>query len=169
MSAFDHEDDLERTAYHEAGHVVVALSQGARVLHATLEPEDDDDRQGDTRVLWPRLREPAARTAARHVKVALAGPSAEIVYTGEAYHPGTVLAWARDWNMAMREARAFHPSESLRTQLLEEAVRTLIQWMNHDRHWARIAALADVLLAHETIEEREVLEVVGFWSRYDGV
>ena len=49
------DDSDELTAYHEAGHVVMALLTGARVPHVTISPDRDDGpaRFGDTSVLWP--------------------------------------------------------------------------------------------------------------------
>jgi ATP-dependent Zn protease len=49
---------MEATAYHEAGHVFMAIYVGARVRSVTIEPERDDgpDRFGDTHVEWDHRR-----------------------------------------------------------------------------------------------------------------
>lgn len=46
----------ELTAYHEAGHVLMAHLLGGKVRQVTIEPDNDDgpDRHGDTQVLWRR-------------------------------------------------------------------------------------------------------------------
>ena len=52
------DDDLETTAYHEAGHAFVAAHAGGRVLSVTIAPDWDDgpERFGDTQVAWSRSR-----------------------------------------------------------------------------------------------------------------
>lgn len=46
----------ELTAYHEAGHAVMAHLLGGKVRQVTIEPDNDDGpvRYGDTQVLWRR-------------------------------------------------------------------------------------------------------------------
>jgi ATP-dependent Zn protease len=92
----------ELIAYHEAGHALVALLLGGKVKHVTIEPDYDDgpDRQGDTQVLW-RLSEISNKEFLKKaVQVSLAGPVAEMIYSGDPYQPGLVAEWAADWREA---------------------------------------------------------------------
>jgi hypothetical protein len=57
------------------------------------------------------------------------------------------------------------PDERQRLAFLEEAVRQLYQLLKRDEHWAAIAALADELPAHETLEAEHVREVLAVWMR----
>ena len=69
----------ELTAYHEAGHALMALLLGGKVRLVTIEPDNDDgpDRQGDTQVLWRRSGISDKEFAEKAVQVSLAGPVAE--------------------------------------------------------------------------------------------
>jgi hypothetical protein len=155
-------DDI--TSYHEAGHILMAIVLGGRVPHATIEPDRDDgpDRHGDVRVLWPRANPADKAFAEKLVLTALAGPVAEMIYTGEPYHPGFVAEWAGDWQHAFAAAAAIVPEEPRRLAWLESQVRRVYALLD-DRYWPAVAALADELSAHETLEEQQILEAVTPW------
>src|SRR6187401_3483723 len=96
----------ELVAYHEAGHVLLAVLLGARIRSVTIEPDRDDgpERYGDTQILWPRGRWSAREQAEKDVQVALAGPVAEMIHSGDPFHPGFVAEWAADWQAAWMAA-----------------------------------------------------------------
>jgi len=154
----------DETAYHEAGHVLMALLLGARVTHATIEPDRNDgpDRHGDVRILWPRSAVADNAFAEQLVLTALAGPVAEMIYTGEPYHPGFVAEWADDWQQAFVAAELIVRDERKRLAWLENKVRHLHQLLSQ-QHWPAVAALADELAAHETLEEEALLDAVEPW------
>lgn len=154
----------EETAYHEAGHVLMAIVLGARVSHATIEPDRDDgpDRHGDVRILWPRSKWSDKAFAEKLVATALAGPVAEMLYTGEPYHPGFVAEWAGDWQHAFAAAAAIVGDERRRLTWLEAQVRGIYQLLDA-RYWPAVAALADELSAHETLEEEQIAEALQPW------
>jgi hypothetical protein len=152
------------TAYHEAGHVVLAIVLGARVSHATIEPDRDDgpERYGDIRVLWPTGKWTAQVFQKKLVLTALAGPVAEMIYTGEPLHPGFVAEWADDWQQAFESAALLVPNERQRLAWLEAQIRQLHSDLNA-RYWPAIAALADELSAHETLEEEQIITALEPW------
>ncbi|WP_153555836.1 M50 family metallopeptidase [Roseimaritima sediminicola] len=152
------------TAYHESGHALMASLLGGRVQSVTIEPDDDDGprRHGDTRILWPLPRK--RRTHARHeILVLLAGPVAEMIYRGEPLHPGFVPQWADDWQRAWTLAEQIHSAHVRRLRQLEQLTAQLHRSMSDDRCWAALAALADELLAHETLDEEMVTDVLSVW------
>ncbi len=56
--------------------------------------------------------------------------------------------------------------EAHQITLLHETLAQLVHLLRKDeRIWSAVAALADELLTHETIEAEQVDEVVGFWMR----
>jgi len=154
----------ELIAYHEAGHALMAFLLGGEVRLVTIEPDHDDgpDRSGDTQVLWRRAGFSDREFAQCAVQVCLAGPVAEMIYSGDPYHPGLVAEWAADWRQAWEAAAPLHPDQRQRLAYLEQISIQLYRWLKEDL-WEGLAALADNLLAHETLEGEQVAEIVGPW------
>lgn len=154
----------ELTAYHEAGHALVALLLGGEVRLVTIEPDHDDGplRSGDTQVLWRRAGG-EKQFAAKEVQVCLAGPVAEMIYSGDPFHPGSVPEWANDWREAWRAAAPLHSDERRRLAFLEQTSVELHRLLRSDNYWSALADLADNLLAHETLEWEQVEEIVAPW------
>lgn len=154
----------EETAYHESGHVIVALLSGARVSLVTIEPPHDDQplRYGNTEVLWQKSRYAPKRLQELFVQTALGGPVAEMIYTGEPLHPAFVQEWKEDWHHAWQAATVLHSLPEKRLEWMELQIKQLYYRLNQ-AHWPAIAALADELSAHETLEEDCILEIVKPW------
>src|SRR4051812_28257901 len=127
----------ELIAYHEAGHALMATSLGGKVQQVTIEPDSDDgsDRQGDTRVVWRRSRLSDKEFANIAVQVCLAGPVAEMIYSGNPYHPGLVAAWAADWREAWAAAAPLHADERPRLEYLETISIQLYHRLQQDDLW----------------------------------
>lgn len=157
----------EETAYHEAGHAVTALHLGGQVQYVTIAPEHEDGprRGGEAQVIWRTSRMSPHAFHNKRVLVALSGPAAEMIYRGEPLHPGYIAEWAADWHEAWEAAAIIHPHEQLRLRFLEQAAAQLYQLLKRDDFWSAIAALADNLLAHETLEAEEVRDIVEIWLR----
>jgi len=150
--------DDELTAYHEAGHVYLALHCGARVMSVTIEP-DQDERYGDTQVAWPTERFSARQRHELGILVALAGPVAEMIYRQEPLHPGFVAEWQADWQVAWQEAMELVPVERKRVAYLEAATQQLRVMLDEDHHWSAVASIADHLAAHHTLDEDMIAEI----------
>jgi hypothetical protein len=143
----------------------MALLLGGVVKQVTIEPDNDDgpERHGDTQVLWRRSAMSDKEFAQIVVQVCLAGPVAEMIYSGDPYHPGLVAEWAADWREAWEAAKPLHTDERMRLKYLEDVSIQLYRRLKADNWWAALAALADNLLAHETLEAEQVEEIVGAW------
>jgi hypothetical protein len=152
----------ELTAYHEAGHAVVAQMLGGIVSRITIEPENDDgpERFGDTQVLWRRSQLTDTAHPKRLVEVCLAGPVAEMIYSGNPYHPGLVAEWAVDWREAWIAAIPLHAKEEPRLKFLEQTSIQLYHRVKRDEIWAVLASVADNLLAHATLDQDQFADVV---------
>ena len=157
----------EVSAYHEAGHAFMAIYLGARIRSVTIAPDWDDGpkRYADIQIEWPLDQFTNREIHRKSVQVALAGPVAEMIYSGEPYHPGFVAEWAADWKLAWDAAAAFFPSEPKRLAQLELTSVQLYRLLERDDHWAALAAIVDNLLAHETLEGEEVEDVMRQWLR----
>ena len=90
-------------------------------------------------------------------------PVAEMIHSGEPYHPGFVAEWAADWSEAWETAATVRANEKLRLVYLEQATVRLYKTMKRDDYWAALAAIVDNLLAHETLEGDQVEEVMAQW------
>lgn len=155
----------ETSAYHEAGHAFAAVILGARVCSATIAPDRDEGaaRFGDTQLEWDHAEFDATALQQRLVLVALAGPAAEMIYTGEPYHPGFVAEWALDWQMAWDAGAPLMRDERKRLALLEESTRQMYSRLKHEPNWLVVATIADNLLAHEWLDGEVVHDLVAEW------
>lgn len=151
------------TAYHEAGHAVMARFLGGRVTLVTLEPEFDSGKYGVTQVVWPFDWLETKAGCEQAAMVALAGPAAEMIHLGEPFHPATVHEWSDDWRQADEALQSWIKQEPARFIALEHIARLVVNHFYQDAVWAAVAALADELDAHETLEQEEIEEVLEVW------
>lgn len=162
------DDEETLTAYHEAGHAVVGFALGARIESVQLGGEADDflpERFGDCMVNWGPVDPNCDWQRQREIMTILAGPVAEMIYRGEKLHPATFGPWQDDWRLAMQIASSLFRSALERTRMLELATAQMHKHMNSTLCWAAIAAVADELLAHEFLEEKQLAETLSFWIR----
>ena len=98
------EDTQTLTAYHEAGHAIMALSYGGRIVHVSIDPPDDDGlkRFGESIVQWPAAAAKDIEIA--ELKVSLAGPIAELAYDGARESIAECPEFAADWQQAVLSA-----------------------------------------------------------------
>ncbi|QDU77448.1 ATP-dependent zinc metalloprotease FtsH [Bremerella volcania] len=155
----------EINAYHEAGHALLAIVVGARVRHVSLIPEWDDgaDRFAEIQVEWPIDQFTTRELHQKMIMVALAGPVAEMIHTGEPYHPGFIGEWASDWQAAWQSAERFISDRQKRMSFLEKATNDLYSLLSQDHYWAALAAIVDELVAHETLDGEQVEQTVQTW------
>ena len=158
------EDSETLTAYHEAGHAIMAVSYGGRIIHVSIDPPDDDGlkRFGESIVQWPKAL--ARDIEIAELKVSLAGPVAELTYDGARESIANCGEFAADWQQAVLSASRLKPERS-RANFLAEMERQVWGFFEDDNVWAATCAIADELLAHETIEHDQVADVWAFWER----
>jgi hypothetical protein len=151
------EEQETLTAYHEAGHCVMAWIAGAEIELATICPEKDDGprRWGDVQARWNG--KPKWYVAAM---VHLAGPASELVYRDENLHPAFIAEFVYDWKAADRVCQKALPNPGVRLGKLEEAASELILFFRATRVWEATSLLADELLAHETLDEEMIADTL---------
>lgn len=157
----------QATCYHEAGHAVVGFLLGGCVIHLALGGEADEvlpERMGECRIKWSTLEFEEQVTdhdpRRREILALLAGPVAEQIYDDD---PAAMLASIDDVRRAGRLALEITGNSVRGDQLLRRCVAELRKVLSQTRHWAAVAALADELDAHESLEAEEVATVLDFW------
>ena len=145
----------------------MAIYVGARVRSVTIDPDWDDgpERHADIQVEWQLGQFTDRELHEKAVLVALAGPVAEMIHSGEPFHPGFVAEWSADWKTAWQAAAPLVSGERKRLEFLEQSTVRLYRLLEQDSCWAALAAIVDNLLAHETLEGEEVEEIVKTWLR----
>jgi hypothetical protein len=157
MVRYDDEEEQLRTAYHEAGHCVMAIICGAKASIASIAP-DEEHLHGHVEICWS-----ADNSIADQLAVVLAGPVAEMIYRSEPLHPGFVPEWSEDWKQAWTLARSSSGSDVRCLAMLEQIVARLYHTLSQDRYWAAVAAVQDLLLAHEEIDHDQIEYEVKAW------
>jgi hypothetical protein len=88
-----------------------------------------------------------------------------MIYRSEPLHPGLVEQWGQDWKQAWEIARPRCPTDRRCLQMLEQLVVQLHKSLSQDRYWSAIAAVQDLLMAHEEISHDEIEYEVNAWLR----
>ncbi|MDF1751364.1 MAG: hypothetical protein P1U89_01180 [Verrucomicrobiales bacterium] len=160
------DDTIIRTAYHECGHAVAAALLGGHIDLLTIEPEEDElfpDRSGEIRVVWPEGNCSERELGVKEIKVALAGPIVEMIYDGTKFAPEFIEEWHYDWKLAVDRAREFLPKNKPVALHLAHFANELLAFFERDDVWAAVAALADELEAHESLEPEDIDDVLRAW------
>lgn len=158
------DDDEELTAWHEAGHALMAVVRGGRIVHVSIEPENDLGplRFGESIVQWPPS--PRSQIELSEIHVSLAGPVAEMIYAGDQQPVAEVPEFADDWQRCVDNVRALTSDLESQWRMLTRAQEWLHHFFDQEHCWAAVSAIADELLTHETIEHDCVSEIVRFWK-----
>ncbi len=143
----------------------MATLVGAFVESITIDPDWDDspERYADTRIGWPVDNFSERELQEKMILVALAGPVAEMLHTGDPYHPGLVAEWANDWRQAENAAEKILDGKQKQYAHLEQKTIELYHLLDQNHYWAAIAAIVDNLLAHETMQREQVEEILQIW------
>src|SRR4051794_35860936 len=129
----------ESTAYHEAGHAVVALALGRPVNRVSVQPNRD-------RLGWCEFHKgvfrPSEDWLEREVLIALGGPAAEARHTG-----------AYAWNSAAHDLRYVRSLTTQRAggRKVERLMRRMLAKAEHlladDGHWRAVELIVADLLS----------------------
>ena len=154
------------TAYHEAGHAVVASCLGRRVQGATVVPNDEsvghikiESEKPSTVaaiVQGDRWR-PSRLQAEKRVMVLQAGGVAQ-----RWYNSYSVRRWhsQNDVNKCVDILRAYAPDE--KKQDVMPHYRLLHNWTTHliMQHWHEVEAVAKALLEHRKLSGTQICDVI---------
>jgi Peptidase family M41 len=154
--------DRERVAWHEAGHTVAGQRLGIRVRSVSIVPEGRSG--GRTDVCYPRWwRNAPAETVTPHREgmilryaiMTLAGLAAEEHKTGQRNLDG---AWAD-----LNENGGVYDCLDVLGGCQHAALKWLLDrarlLLDRPEVWCQVQAVADALLARETLREKEIRQV----------
>jgi hypothetical protein len=154
---------VERTAYHEAGHVFVALSYRRPIVSATIERSENALGELVHRKA-PRWFQPDTNLDARSeiwihrtIQICLAGVIAEHIFThkrmnhvGASHDYGVAAELALRVSLDGRDASAMLSWLRIRTEL----------WLRGEYAWQRVDAVAKALLDRKTLRGYELKRVL---------
>ncbi len=151
--------ELVATAYHEAGHAVVALALGRPVHRVTVRP--NADRLGQCEFKKGR-HQPTDDGLEDEILISLAGMAAEARATGIYERGGAVrdLRFARSLMLQRASERGLDRYER---RMLAKVENLLAD----DGHWRAVEAIAAELVAKETISGRQAVHLFGQCRRDD--
>jgi ATP-dependent Zn protease len=132
------------TAYHEAGHAVVAWSLGLALGAVSV---SDDDASGSTQI-GPSDHLPLVE----QIAVCSAGIAA-VEICG---HPINELAGFKDHERIMHVIEVHGVSEEEQGQALRKEGYSFAR-ARLEAHWSKVATLAELLVEHGRIEASEVM------------
>lgn len=156
----DEDADQQATAYHEAGHSVLGVLLGATVRYATLESEQDG-HLGEVEIHWPTRF--AATRSTDPLRAILAGPVAEALYRNLAWQEVARGPGSQDLRQALAIASEYGWSNVKAIAWLQAEGDRLREFLDRADVWAAVSAVADLLLAHDTLEHEEIFEEVRAW------
>ena len=156
-------DMNEITAMHEAGHAVVAVLLGGVVESVTIEVPDQL-AAGATGVVW---QETSARDQCiNDMRVALAGPIAEMVFLGEYDHLRIKQEHVVDWEIVSNALKRLTLSDREAEKLVTSVANELYHRIGETEVWAAINDVAERLTLDGTIDGDVVYELTTFWLRH---
>ncbi|MGC4013905.1 MAG: hypothetical protein QM755_05225 [Luteolibacter sp.] len=140
--------DLERlTAYHEAGHAVIALSQGRMIQEVSIVPRLQRLGHCEVKKGTAKKLKDALET---DLMILLAGLAAEARLTGRYHLSGA----AQDLEMARRLAEMRAPNPRQGERLLERTLSKVEHLLADAATWNAVLAVAEELCKSRKISGR---------------
>ncbi len=153
----------EITAWHEAGHAVVAVLSGGVVDTVTVEVSDAS-AAGATGVFWRNASNTRAQCV-NDIHVALAGPIAEMIFVGDYDYLRIKQEHAVDWEVVAAAVERMGLDAVAAQKLLTSIATNLYQRLREDAVWCAVADVAERLELDGTIDGDTVNDLAGFWLR----
>jgi ATP-dependent Zn protease len=155
---------LRATAYHEAGHAVMAWILGVKIRSATIAPEREAGIAGSVsheKVLIGKFPEAIDSDrqrirAEKLIMVSLAGPIAQVLYNPRSfrrYHAGF------DWDRALDLSTMCTESISTTERHIEYLEARTKDHLRNPEKWKLVKKLADELLATRTVDGVRIAEL----------
>ena len=152
----------EIIAIHEAGHAVVAILLGGVVDSVTIEVPDQSSA-GATGVVWQKTS--SRDQCINDMRVALAGPIAEMVFLGEYDYLRIKQEHAVDWEIVSEALQRLKLSEREAQKKVTDVANELHHRIRETEVWAAINDVAERLTLDGTIDGQVARALTTFWLR----
>lgn len=139
--------DLEITAYHEAGHAVVAVVLSADNVRASMV---EDDCRGRVKWSWPHMNAPITRAV-----IATAGPAAAWRVMDMGHEDKDVIAGDDAGDLLDMVDRIDPDAEPV--QVVGDVIRLTEEYL--DENWNYVQRVAEALLRNRKLSAAEILEL----------
>ena len=153
----------EITAWHEAGHAVVAVMLGGVIDEVSVELPDTE-AAGATGVFWASASD-ARSQCINDIHVALAGPIAEMIFIGDYDYLRIKQEHAVDWEVVAASVQRMGMSPVAAQKFLSSVATELYERLRQDEVWSAVADVAERLELDGTIDGNTVNDLAGFWLR----
>lgn len=155
---------LKATAYHEAGHAVMAWILRVKVRSATIAPDREAGIAGSVsheKLLLGKCPETIDSDrqrirAEKLIMVLLAGPIAQVLYNPRSfrrYHAGF------DWNRVVRLSGMCTESVSTSERHIEYLEGRIKDHLRNPEKWKLVTKVADELLGNTTVDGARVAKL----------
>ena len=157
---------LQVTAYHEAGHAVVAHVLHRGLASITIVPDEDEDTLGLCQYLRSRINwegadwAPTTRQRSyleRAILTVLAGAEAEHALTGRRGHLGASHDYTQAVDCALIALGGDAEEASLFLGWMAYRARKLLQ---QPQNWHAVEALSRELMVHRTLSGRRTRAII---------
>lgn len=146
-SAMSHSSQEIATAYHEAGHAVMALALGRPVQKVTVQP--NEVRLGQCEIRKGRFR-PSKDVLETEMLILLGGVAAEVLHSGRYEFAGAAQDLRSLRLLAATRAGGEKQIERLERRMLDKAEHVL----GRPGNWEAVRLIAEELLSRTTISGR---------------
>jgi hypothetical protein len=158
-------------ARHVAGHATIAMAAGVDVELLSIEDRTDFtvDRDGarfidDGTMLqipyhWPANLFRQSKFAETLIRIALAGPCAELVHRDEPCSVDTIQEDEVDWNLAWNTAKRLWSDENRRLEYLAREIQRTERFLRHEQSREAVGRISAALLEDGVLNGRQVNEL----------
>jgi hypothetical protein len=158
-------------ARHVAGHATIAMAAGVDVELLSIEDRTDFtvDRDGarfidDGTMLhipyhWPPTLFRQSKFAETLIRIALAGPCAEIVHCDEPCSVDTTQEDDIDWQLAWNTAKRLWSDENRRLDYLAREIQRTERFLRNEPYWEAVGRISPALLEDGVLNGRQVRQL----------
>ena len=159
-------------ARHVAGHATIAMAAGVDVELLSIEDRIDFtlDRDGARFIdkgtmlhishQWPPTLFRQSKFAETLIRIALAGPCAEMVHRDEMCCVELIQKDEIDWRLAWNTAKRLWSDENRRLDYLAREIQRTERFLQLDQYLAAVGQLVQKLLHYGTLSGKQAREVI---------